>query len=70
MSFAKRVHLPIVPVSMMDINASKRRINKLLKRYKKEVDRHKDPAAKLNKVLRIEALEEILNTYRIIEETN
>lgn len=70
MSFAKRVHLPIVPVSMMDIKASKRRINKLLKRYKKEVDLHKDPAAKLTKVLRIEVLEEILNTYRIIEETN
>lgn len=69
MSFAKRVHLPIVPVSMMDIKASKRRINKLLKRYKKEVDIHKDPAAKLTKVLRIEVLEEILNTYRIIEET-
>lgn len=64
MSFAKRVHLPIVPVSMMDIKASRRRINKLLTKYKREVDRHKDPAAKFNKVLRIEVLEEILKYYK------
>lgn len=70
MSYARKVYLPPVPVSMIDMDTSKRRINKLITKYKNEVKRAEDPLLKHSKQIRIEVLEEILKTYKVIEETN
>lgn len=69
MSYAKKVNRPIVPVSMTDISASKRRISKLITKYKNEVKRVTDPMLKHSKQVRIDMLLEILKTYKVIEET-
>lgn len=69
MSFAKRVHLPIVPVSMLDLCGSKQRVNKLITRYNRKIKQTNDLKLKHSKQVRVDVLKEILNTYRIIDET-
>lgn len=70
MSYARKVDLPAVPVSMIDISTSKQRINKIIKQYRNDIRRATDPMLKHSKQVRIEVLEEILKCYKVIEETN